>query len=293
MKRSLSLLSLALALTLGVALTTTAPLLAQAPKKDDPVLARVNGVEIRQSDLDIAEADVGSSLQVQEPNARKEALLAYMIDLTALAQAASTKKLEAAPDFAAKLAYAKNKVLMEALLGDLAKASATDAEMKKLYSESVAKTQPEEEIRARHILLKTEAEAQDVIKKVKAGGDFEKLARELSIDPSAKTNGGDLEYFTKGQMVAEFSDAAFKLNKGQISETPVKSQFGFHVIKVEDKRSKPVPKFEEVKEQVQAFVVRKAQAEFVMKTRADAKIENLLKKDAPTPPPAKADPKKK
>ncbi len=293
MKRSLSLLSLALALTLGVALTTTAPLFAQAPKKDDPVLARVNGVEIRQSDLDIAEADVGSSLQVQEPAARKEALLAYMIDLTALAQAASAKKVDAALDFAAKLAYAKNKVLMEALLGDLAKASATDAEMQKLYNESVAKTQPEEEVRARHILVKTEAEAQDVIKKVKAGADFEKLARELSIDPSAKTNGGDLEYFTKGQMVAEFSDAAFKLNKGQISETPVKSQFGFHVIKVEDKRKKPVPKFEEVKEQVQAFVVRKAQAEFVMKTRADAKIENLLKKEAPTPPPAKADPKKK
>lgn len=291
MKRSLSLFPLALALLLGVALTIGAPHFANAQKKDDPVLARVNGVEIRQSDLDIAEADVGPSLQVQEPAARKEALLAYMIDLTALAQAASAKKLETAPDFAQRMAYAKNKVLMEALLGDVNKSAATEAEMKKLYSESVAKTQPEEEVRARHILVKTEKEAQDVLAKLKGGADFEKLAREISIDPSAKSNGGDLEYFTKGQMVAEFSDAAFKLNKGQVSQ-PVKTQFGFHIIKVEDKRSKPVPKYEEVKDQVQAFVVRKAQAELVMKVRADAKIENLLKKETPAAP-AKAEPKKK
>ncbi len=291
MKRSLSLFPLALALILGVTLTIGAPLPAGAQKKDDPVVARVNGVEIRQSDLDIAEADVGPSLQVQEPAARKEALLAYMIDLTALAQAAASKKLDAAPDFAQRMAYAKNKVLMEALLGDLAKSAATEAEMKKLYEESVAKTKPEEEVRARHILVKTEKEAQDVIAKLKGGADFEKLAREISTDPSAKTNGGDLEYFTKGQMVAEFSDAAFKLNKGQVSQ-PVKTQFGWHVIKVEDKRMKPVPKFEDVKEQVQAFVVRKAQAEVVMKVRSEAKIENLLKKDAP-PPAAKTEPKKK
>lgn len=291
MKRSLSAFPLALALFLGVALTIGAPQFAGAQKKDDPVLARVNGVEIRQSDLDIAEADVGPSLQVQEPNARKEALLAYMIDLTALAQAAAKQKLDAAYDFEQRMAYAKNKVLMEALLGDLAKKASTDAEMKKLYDESVAKTQPEEEVRARHILVKTEKEAQDVLAKLKGGADFEKLAREISTDPSAKSNGGDLEYFTKGQMVAEFSDAAFKLTKGQISQ-PVKTQFGFHVIKVEDKRMKPVPKFEDVKDQVQAFVVRKAQAEVVMKVRSEAKIENLLKKEAPQAP-AKAEPKKK
>ena len=289
MKRSLS--AFPLALFLGVALTIGAPQFAGAQKKDDPVLARVNGVEIRQSDLDIAEADVGPSLQVQEPNARKEALLAYMIDLTALAQAAAKQKLDAASDFEQRMAYAKNKVLMEALLGDLAKKASTDAEMKKLYDESVAKTQPEEEVRARHILVKTEKEAQDVLAKLKGGADFEKLAREISTDPSAKTNGGDLEYFTKGQMVAEFSDAAFKLTKGQISQ-PVKTQFGFHVIKVEDKRMKPVPKFEDVKDQVQAFVVRKAQAEVVMKVRSAATIENLLKKEAPQAP-AKAEPKKK
>jgi peptidyl-prolyl cis-trans isomerase C len=295
MKRSLSLFSLALALTLGVALTAGVPHLARAQKQDDPVLARVNGVEIKQSDVDIADADIGQSLPQPPGDARKEAIVAYLIDVAILAQAASAKKLETSPEYVSRLAYAKNKVLMETLLNDITKTAATEAEMKKLYDESVAKMQPEEEVRARHILVKTEAEAKDVLAKVKGGADFEKLAREISIDPSAKTNGGDLEYFSKGQMVAEFSEAAFKLDKGQVSE-PVKTQFGFHIIKVEDKRTKPMPKYDEVKEQVQAFVVRKAQAELIMKLRTEAKIENLVKKEAPAAPPAppaKAEPKKK
>lgn len=296
MKRSFSLFSLALALTLGIALSAGAPLAALAQKADDPVVARVNGMEIRQSDVDIADADIGQSLPQPPGDARKEAIVSYLIDVSILAQAASAKKLETSPEYVSRLAYAKNKVLMETLLNDITKTAATEAEMKKLYDESVAKMQPEEEIRARHILVKTEAEARDVLAKLKGGADFEKLAKEVSIDPSAKTNGGDLEYFSKGQMVAEFSDAAFKLDKGQLSE-PVKSQFGFHIIRVEDKRQKPLPKYEDVKDQVQAFVVRKAQAELIMKLRNEAKIENLVKKEAPPAPPAKdapkADPKKK
>jgi peptidyl-prolyl cis-trans isomerase C len=296
MKRSFSLFSLALALTLGVVLAVGAPLAVLAQKKDDPVVARVNGVEIRQSDVDIADADIGQSLPQPPGDARKEAIVAYLIDVAILAQAATAKKLEASPEFISRLAYAKNKVLMETLLNDITKTAATEAEMKKLYDESVAKMQPEEEVRARHILVKTEAEAKDVLAKLKGGADFEKLAKEISIDPSAKNNGGDLEYFSKGQMVAEFSEVAFKLDKGQLSE-PVKTQFGFHVIKVEDKRQKPLPKYEDVKDQVQAFVVRKAQAELILKLRNEAKVENLVKKEAPPAPPAKdapkADPKKK
>jgi peptidyl-prolyl cis-trans isomerase C len=280
---SLKNLPLALALAFGLAFSGAAVSLVRA--QDNPVLARVNGVEIRQSDVDLADADIGQGLPGVTGEARRDALLSYLIDVTILAQAAAAKKLDAAPDFAARLAYARNKVLMEALLGDITKSAATEAEMKKLYDESVAKMTPEEEVRARHILVETEEQAKDVIAKLKAGADFEKLAREISKDPSAKTNGGDLEYFTQGQMVKEFSDAAFKLGKGEIS-APVKSQFGFHVIRVEDKRSKPVPTYEQVKEQVQAFIVRKAQAELVMKLRQEAKVENLVKKEAPPAPPA-------
>lgn len=292
MKRSFSILTFLPALMVSMALAFGAPHLAQAQKKDDPVLARVNGAEIKQSDVDLADADIGQSLQGVTGDQRRQQLVAYLIDVTLLAQAAAAKKLEAAPDYAPRLAYAKNKVLMEMLLNDVTKTAQSEAEMKKLYNESVAKIQPEEEVRARHILVKTEAEAKDVLAKLKGGADFEKLARDLSIDPSAKTNGGDLEYFTKGQMVAEFSEAAFKLNKGQISE-PVKTQFGFHIIKVEDKRQKPVPAYEAVKDQVAAFIVRRAQAELVMKLRTEGKVENLVKKDEPPAPPAKNEQKKK
>jgi peptidyl-prolyl cis-trans isomerase C len=292
MKRSLSIFTLLPALMLSAALVFGASPFAQAQKKEDPVLAVVNGTEIKQSDVDLADSDIGQSLQVQGDQ-RREQLVNYLIDITILAQAAAAKKLDTAPDYAARLAYAKNKVLMELLLNDVTNTAKSEAEMKKLYEESVAKIQPEEEVRARHILVKTEAEAKDVLAKLKGGADFEKLARELSVDPSAKTNGGDLEYFTKGQMVAEFSEAAFKLNKGQVSTEPVKTQFGFHIIKVEDKRQKPVPTYESVKDQVAAYVVRKAQAELVMKLRAEAKIVNNLKKDEPPVPPAKNEQKKK
>jgi peptidyl-prolyl cis-trans isomerase C len=292
MKRSLSILTILPALMVSMVLAFGTSHFAQAQKKEDPVLARVNGVEIKQSDVDLADADIGQSLQGVTGDQRRQQLVAYLIDVTLLAQAAAAKRLEAAPDYAARLAYAKNKVLMEMLLNDVTKTAQTEAEMKKLYDESVAKIQPEEEVRARHILVKSEAEAKDVLAKLKGGADFEKLAREISIDPSAKTNGGDLEYFTKGQMVGEFSEAAFKLNKGQISE-PVKTQFGFHIIKVEDKRQKPVPAYDAVKDQVAAFVVRRAQAELVMKLRTEGKVENLVKKDEPPAPPAKNEQKKK
>lgn len=276
------------ALAVALAVSFAAPQFAQAQKKDDPVLARVNGKEIRQSDVDLADADIGQSLPGVTGDARRDALVSYLIDVSILAQAASAKKLDAAPDFAGRLAYARNKVLMESLLNDITKTAATEAEMKKLYDESVAKLTPEEEVHARHILVEDEAKAKDVLAKLRAGGDFEKLAKELSKDPGGQ-NGGDLGYFSKEQMVKEFADAAFKLEKGQLSE-PVKSQFGFHIIRVEDKRSKPVPTYEQVKDQVAAFVVRKAQAELVMKLRADAKIENLVKKEEPAPAPAPAAP---
>ena len=122
-----------------------------------------------------------------------------------------------------------------------------------------------------------------MIARLKKGEDFAKVAGEVTEDPSGKANGGDLGYFTKDQMVPEFSDAAFKLEAGQISE-PVKTQFGWHVIKVEEKRTKPAPKFEDVKPQIENFVTRKAQAELVTKLRTEAKIERMDK-------PAKAEDK--
>jgi peptidyl-prolyl cis-trans isomerase C len=158
-------------------------------------------------------------------------------------------------------------------------------------------------VHARHILIRAAAgdekaskEAEDKIKvaiaRLKKGEDFVKLASELTEDPSGKANGGDLGYFSKEQMVPEFSDTAFKLDKGQISE-PVKTQFGWHVIKVEDKRVKAVPKFEEVKPQIEQYVTRKAQADLVTSLRASAKIEKMYKTETPADPAKPAEPVKK
>lgn len=273
--------SIALALAAVVACLST--FAASAQPANGPVLAKVNGVEIRENDLAFAEADIGQSLPPGAAEARRDALLSYLIDVTILATAAEAQKMQEAPGFARKLAFVRNKVLMEVLLDHATKSAVTEEAMRKLYEESVSKLTPEEEVRARHILVDSEDKAKEVIAKLKAGGEFAALAKEYSKDPGA-AEGGDLGYFTKDQMVAEFADAAFKMKKGDISD-PVKTQFGWHVIKLEDRRQKPVPAFEQVKDQIEQFLVRKAQSDVVLKLRESAKVERTTP-PAQTPAPA-------
>ena len=273
--------SIALALVAAVACLSA--LSAAAQPASDPVLAKVNGVEIRESDLALAEADIGQSLPPGAAEARRDALLAYVIDVTILATAAEAQKMQHAPGFARKLAFVRGKVLMEAILDQASKGAVTEEAMRKLYEESVSKLTPEEEVRARHILVDSEDKTKEVIAKLKAGGDFAALAKEYSKDPGA-AEGGDLGYFTKDQMVAQFAEAAFKMKPGDISD-PVKTQFGWHVIKLEDRRQKPVPPFEQVKDQIEQFLVRKAQSDLVLKLRESAKIERTTP-PAQTPAPA-------
>jgi peptidyl-prolyl cis-trans isomerase C len=273
--------SIALALVAAVACLSV--LSATAQPASDPVLAKVNGVEIRESNLALAEADIGQSLPPGATEARRDALLAYLIDVTILATAAEAQKMQDAPGFVRKLAFVRSKVLMEALLDQATKGAVTEEAMRKLYEESVSKLTPEEEVRARHILVDSEDKAKEVIAKLKAGGDFAALAKEYSKDPGA-AEGGDLGYFTKDQMVAEFAEAAFKMKPGDISDR-VKTQFGWHVIKLEDRRQKPVPPFEQVKDQIEQFLVRKAQSDLVLKLRESAKIERTTP-PAQTPAPA-------
>ena len=173
---------------------------------------------------------------------------------------------------------------MELFLRDLAKKSVTDDAMHKVYDDAVKQMTPEEEVHARHILVEKEDDAKAIAAQIKGGADFATLAKEKSIEPGAKESGGDLGFFAKEQMVPEFADAAFKLEKGKVSD-PVKTQFGWHVIKVEEKRTKPVPSYDQVKDQLQTFVVRKAQSDLVAKLRASAKIERTDPPAAATPAP--------
>lgn len=282
---------------LALLLVSAAPLLAQ---DKDPVVAKVNGTDIRQSDINFAEEEAGQ-LPPMSPEQKQDYLVQFTADMILVSKAADDKKLGDTADFKRKLAFNRNKLLMEALLTQTGKEALTEEAMKKVYDDALKQMGEEKEVHARHILIRAAAgdekagkEAEDKIKaiivRLNKGEDFAKVANELTEDPSGKANGGDLGFFSKEQMVPEFSDTAFGLEKGKISG-PVKTQFGWHVIKTEETRVKPQPKFEDVKPQIESFVTRKAQAEMVTKLREAAKIERL---DKPaTPAPAPAEPAKK
>ena len=261
-----------------------------AAAQTDPVVAKVNGTDIRESDLAAAEADIGSQLPPMAPDAKKDYLITYVGDMILVSKAAEAKKLGDTDEFKKKLALARTKLLMEALLQNEAKTAVTDDAMKKVYADAIKDVGNEQEVSARHILVESEDDAKAISAELKKGGDFAAIAKEKSKDPGSKDSGGDLGFFTKDQMVPEFAEAAFKLDKGQVSD-PVKSQFGWHVIRVDDKRAKQPPTFEQVKDQIENFVQRKAQADLIQKLRADAKIEKIGEKPADPAPAATPDTK--
>jgi peptidyl-prolyl cis-trans isomerase C len=249
---------------------------SEAPASaSDPVIARVNGVDIKQSDLALAEEDVGADMQAASPEAKREHLISYLADIIMVTQAADKKNLADNPDFKRRLAFLRSKLLMGYELQQEAKTALTDEALKQTYDEAVKSMSGQEEVHARHILVEGEDEAKAIIEQLKGGADFATLAKEKSKDPGA-AEGGDLGYFTKDQMVPEFADVAFKMYPGQLSN-PVKTQFGWHVIKVEDKRIKQPPEFEKVKDQIEAYLARKAQSDFIAKLRQSAKVERLDK----------------
>ena len=278
-------------------LTVTAPL-APVPyagvaraADEDPVVARVNGVDIRQSDLAFAEEEIGGNMPTIPPEQKRDYLVNYLVDVIVLSQAAEKQKLGDRPDVKRRLAFDHNRLLMELLLQDSGKSALSDEAERKVYDEAVKQVKNEEEVHARHILVPTEDEAKAILAQLKGGADFAALAKEKSKDPGA-AEGGDLGYFTKEQMVPEFAEVAFKLGKGQLSD-PVKTQFGWHIIKVEDKRTRPTPTFEQVKPQIENYVAHRAQAEMVENLRKSATVERLDKPAAADPSLNPAAPAKK
>jgi peptidyl-prolyl cis-trans isomerase C len=243
-------------------------------QSSDPVVAKVDGTDIKASDLAIAEEEIGQNMPPMPPDGKRDYLVRYVSDMILVAKAAEGKKIAEDADFKRRLAYMRNKLLMESLLHAEAKAAVTDTAMRTVYDDATKQMTGEKEVHARHILVETEDEAKAIAAELKKGTDFAELAKQKSKDPGAAAEGGDLGYFTKDQMVPEFAEMAFKLDKGQLSD-PVKTQFGWHLIKVEDKRDRPVPPFEQVKDQIQTFVMRRAQSEVITKLRESAKIERL------------------
>jgi peptidyl-prolyl cis-trans isomerase C len=246
-----------------------------AARAEDKVLAKVNGAEIRQSDVALAEEELGPSLAQMDPATKDENVLAFLIDMKIVSKAAEDKKVQDGEDFKKRLAFTRNRLLMDSLLASEGKAATTDDAMKKVYEAASKEITGEDEVHARHILVETEDEAKAVEDELKKGADFAELAKKKSKDPGA-SDGGDLGFFTKDQMVPEFSAVAFALDPGKVSD-PVKSQFGWHVIKVEEKRKRKAPDFDQVKSQIETYVTRKAQADYVGKLREAAKVERMDK----------------
>ncbi|WP_316226081.1 peptidylprolyl isomerase [Bradyrhizobium sp. SZCCHNS3052] len=280
-------LGLATALAGSLALSLLA---APARAADDanPVLAKVNGAEIRKSDVTLAEEELGQSLAQMDPATKDENVLSFLIDMKLVAKAAEDKKVADSEEFKKRLAFTRNRLLMDSLLASEGKAATTPDAMKKVYEEAAKQIGGEQEVHARHILVETEDDAKAVKAELAKGADFAELAKKKSKDPGA-SDGGDLGFFTKEQMVPEFANVAFSLEPGKISD-PVKTQFGWHVIKVEEKRSRKPPEFDQVKGQIETYVTRKAQADYVGKLREAAKIERLDKPAADAAKPADAKP---
>ena len=211
-------------------LTVTAPL-APVPyagvaraADEDPVVARVNGVDIRQSDLAFAEEEIGGNMPTIPPEQKRDYLINYLVDVIVLSQAAEKQKLGDRPDVKRRLAFDHNRLLMESLLQDAGKSALSDEAERKVYDEAVKQVKNEEEVHARHILVPTEDEAKAILAQLKGGADFATLAKEKSKDPGA-AEGGDLGYFTKEQMVPEFCRGGVQARQGSIvrsGEDPVR-----------------------------------------------------------------------
>src|SRR3954466_3075661 len=255
---------------LALVLLTGAALRAE---EANPVLAKVNGSEIRQSDMALAEEELGPSLAQMDPATKKDNVLSFLIDMKIVSKDAEDKKVENSEEFKKRLAFTRSRLLMDSLLATEGKAATTDEAMKKVYQDASKQISGEQEVHARHILVESEDEAKAVADELKKGADFAELAKKKSKDPGA-SDGGDLGFFTKEQMVPEFSAVAFALEPGKISD-PVKSQFGWHIIKVEEKRNRKAPDFEQVKSQIETYVTRKAKSDYVAKLREAAKVERM------------------
>lgn len=247
---------------------------SSSASRSGTAVANVDGISIMEADLELAEAEIGGNLGTLDAATKRRVLVEYLVENQLFANAANKEKLASGPDFDRRLAYWQQRALREAYFEKNVKAKIGESAARALYDDKVKMIKPEEEVEARHILVSKEEDAKDLLAKIRAGEDFATLAKENSGDAGSKEKGGLLGYFGKGQMVPQFEQAAFALQPGEVSE-PVKSQFGWHIIKVENRRQKPPPKFEAVKDQILGSLIHKRAQKVAEELRTSAKIEYL------------------
>jgi peptidyl-prolyl cis-trans isomerase C len=255
----------------------------------DPVVAIVNGQPIRLSELEVAQQSLPQQYRNMPLQAVFPALLDRIIDSKLVVQEGKKNKVNEDPAFKKRMAFVEDQVLQDFWIQREIARLVTAEKLQKRYEERLKAMPTEEEVHARHILVATEDEAKALIADIKKGAAFDKLAKEKSTDKASGAEGGDLGWFKKSDMVKEFADAAFNLKKGELTETPVKTQFGYHVIKVEDRRKAPPPAFEEMADQLKEEMAREVITAQLDQMRSGAKIEKFAM-DGSKPDPAQAKP---
>jgi peptidyl-prolyl cis-trans isomerase C len=235
-------------------------------------VAIVNGKPVPKARVDLLAAQLARSGRPVTPQMEgqlKDEVIAREIFM----QEAQKRGLDASDDFKGQMELARQTILIRELFADYQKKNpVTDAEIQAEYDKFVA-ANGGKEYKARHILVEKEDEAKKIIADLKKGAKFEEIAKKQSKDPGSGANGGDLDWATAASYVPEFAQAMVKLNKGQVTQEPVKTQFGFHVIRVDDIREAQLPKLEEVKPQIAQQLQQQKLAKFQEDLRAKAKVE--------------------
>ena len=263
------------------------------PPAADPVVAKVDGQPIRLSDLKDAAQALPENLRGMPQQTLYPMLLDQLIDGRALAAEAHKSGLDQDPTVRRQIAAAEDRALQTAVLSKEVGPSVTNEAVRARYDQEISGKPGEEEVHAKHILVDNEAEARKIIGQLKGGADFAALAKQYSKDPAGAQQGGDLGFFKKDEMVPEFAAAAFALQPGQVSQDPVHSQFGWHVIQVVERRRADPPSFEQARDELRQKMIQEGVQKAVAKARASAAVEKFnldgsqaRATDTAEPPPA-------
>jgi peptidyl-prolyl cis-trans isomerase C len=272
-------------------IVSTGPVVAQT--NPDPVLAKVNGQPIHASDLNAAAETLPAQARSMPPQQLYPLLLDQLVDAQALLIEARKTGLDKDPEVQRTVQMAADRALASSLLNKVVRPQVTDEAVKARYDKEFANQQGDTEVHARHILVADEATAKKIIAELKKGGDFAALSKQYSKDPSASAQGGDLGFFKKTDMVPEFADAAFALKDKEITQTPVKTQFGWHVIQTLEHRTTQPPTFEQERDELRQKMVQEAVQKEVAQVRSGVTVERfnadgsaVKATDTAEPPPA-------
>jgi peptidyl-prolyl cis-trans isomerase C len=278
----------------GLLATGLTTLPAMAEDKPDPVVAKIGAEAIHLSDVNAAAATLPQQAHQMPVEQLLPRVLDQMIDARLLAAEARKSGLDKDPAVQRLMHEMEDRALVSSMLEKEVGPKITDAALKERFDKEIASQPPVQEVHARHILVDDEATAKKVIADLKKGGDFAALSKQYSKDSAAVEQGGDLGFFKASDMVPEFSTAAFALKDNEVTQTPIHTQFGWHVVQTLGRRTAPPPAFDQVKDQLRQRMINEEVHAAITRAHADFKVERfnmdgsaIKATDGAAPPPAK------